>query len=217
MTTVIVLPIQNPTWNGTDDALLAYISETRKNIILRYNFEEDRKLSLYAALLTQMQLSIHTKIPVNQLMFEKGEHKKPYLCNDSNVHFNFSHTKSCILLGISDAPIGVDVEKVKEAPYSIMDSVFHPAEIMYIDHFKTEPIKSSRFFQIWTKKEALLKYNGTGLTNHLEQINTLDSNHEAHYITWEHDSYVCSVYVANSTITTELTVTEQMIQDYYLS
>lgn len=217
MTTIIVLPIEKQTWTGTDEMLLDFISESRKNYILRYHFEVDRRLSLYAALLTRMQLSIYTKIPADQLIFEKGAHKKPYLCNDSNVHFNYSHTKSCILLGISDTPIGVDIERVKDVPYSIMNSIFHPEEIKYIVQSKDEAIKSSCFFQIWTKKEALLKYNGTGLTENMKQINTLESNLAAHYLTYEYDNYVCSVYVDNPIIKTKLTVTEEMIQNFYFS
>ena len=216
MTTIYTLPLQNQEWTATDDVLLKHVSPQRQERILRYRFVEDRKLSLYAALLNRMQLSIRTGVPAGQLTFETGEHHKPSLANVPNCHFNFSHTRSCILYGISDQPIGVDVERIKEAPIEVMKSVFHPDEITYIQQAASEQEKVLRFFQIWTQKEALTKHNGTGLTVHLATLNTMDEVYSEHFTFWHEDCYAYSVYSEDSTRPELVNVTEAMIEAYYL-
>ena len=38
---------------------------------------------------------------------------KPYFPEHPEVHFNISHTSGAVLVGVSDQPIGVDIEKIR--------------------------------------------------------------------------------------------------------
>lgn len=216
MTRIYALPIELP-WNTVDTELLNHVSPQRRERILKYRYPIDRKLSLYAALLTRMLLSIQLKIPSHELAFSKDEHNKPYLLSAPSQHFNFSHTKNMILCSISPQPIGADIERIVTAPLNVMDSVFCRPEIDHVQSAETQTTQNTRFFKIWTSKEAIAKYLGTGLTDEITAINTLDSSHSDFLLSWEEAGYLCSVYSRDAKNALRETCSEKMVQAYFLS
>ena len=87
------------------------------------------------------------ELPHNvEIIREQG--KKPcFDCED--VYFNLSHSHGVTMLGISHAPIGVDIEKVRPIDYKKFD--FIQAE------------DEEEFFEKWTERESYLKFTGEGL------------------------------------------------------
>lgn len=212
---IFCLPIVH-SWNTFDSQLLKSVSPQRQEKIMRYVFESDRKLSLYAALLARMTLSIITGIPASELIFSIGKNQKPLLLSTSNYQFNLSHTHNFILCGISNnGMIGVDVEKKETAPINIMKQIFHPQEIEYV---MNSPVyeRNTRFYKVWTRKEAYTKKIGTGLIGDLKSYNTLSFSLSSSIYTWQHHNYVCSVcgnLVSNINI---CNISEYDIQSYFL-
>jgi len=88
----------------------------------------------------------------------RDSYGKPYLEGNS-FYFNVSHTQGYAFIGISETPIGVDVEKIlKERVVSntpLMSESEHRA-------IKNAPDETDAFFSFWCAKEALLKAQGTG-------------------------------------------------------
>lgn len=187
------LSFSSDAWTAEEEKLLSYISPERHARILRYVHTADRKLSLYAALITRMALLLHTPLTMDELQFSYKENQKPVLLTDSSIDFSFSHTRNGILCCVSaDNTVGADIEALGNAPYQIMDMVFHPAEIAYIST-AVGMEKQRRFFKIWTRKEAYTKRTGTGLVCELTGINTLEPSVAASLHSWETDGYICSV------------------------
>ena len=113
MIKLFLLPLTNCSWNHLDECLLSFVSPERKITISKYRFSMDKKLSLYSALLTRMELSKLTDIPPQNLLFHTSYLQKPSLISSSGIHFNYSHTHKCILLGVSTKlQIGVDIEAI---------------------------------------------------------------------------------------------------------
>lgn len=203
------------TWTQSDTYLLSFVSEERRNRILKYHFDIDKKLSLYAALLTRMEISDWTGIHVTHLSFNYNECKKPILISSPDIHFNFSHTRNFILLGISDSiEIGVDVEKIKNAPLEIADTVFHPMEKEYIFNGSLEK-QDFRFYQIWTQKEAFTKQSGVGLCCNLTELNMLDPSLSPFLYSWQSGNYICSVYAPAQTTLSREIIDLKNIKKYY--
>ena len=190
---IYMLPVTD-IWTKKDEMLLSYVSPKRKDKILKYTHIIDRKLSLYAALLARLGISQLTGISSSELDFTKDLNKKPFLLNDPSLYFSFSHTRNFILCSISkDSDTGADVEKLKTAPLEVMKRVFHPDEIAFVED-APEELRDIRFFTIWTSKEAFVKFLGTGLTNDLNEINSLSPSHASLLCTWQQEDYICSVY-----------------------
>ncbi len=187
------LSLTSDIWTPTENILLSCVSPERRAHIFRYVHTVDRKLSLYATLLTRMTLLTHTTLTAKDLHFRCQENHKPVLLSDSPIDFSFSHTRNAVLCCISsDTTVGADVETCLKAPYEIMDTVFHQEENAYVST-ATEPEKQKRFFRIWTQKEAYAKRNGTGLVCDLTNINTLNPSISSSLHSWEIENYICSV------------------------
>lgn len=197
--------------------LLKYVSPKRQERISRYHFKIDQKLSLYASLLIKMKLIDLFDIPEEKIVFKTNSYGKPYLTSYPNIYFNFSHTRNYIVCGISTkATLGIDVEKVHPPLYDIMDICFHPFERKLLLQEKSEK-HSELFYKIWTRKEAYLKQCGTGLTNQLTTINTLDESESSNFHTWIDDNYICSVYQQNLLSDYNINkISENCINAYYL-
>lgn len=209
------LSFEKINWTQLDTYLLPFVSEERRNRIMSYYFDIDKKLSLYAALLTRMEICNWTGMQVTELVFGRNNLKKPILISSPKINFNFAHTRNFVLLGISDSvEIGVDVEKIKDAPFEIADTVFHPKEKEYIFDAPLEEQKSL-FFQIWTRKEAFIKQSGEGLSCNLAGLNMLEPSLSSFFYSWESNNYICSVYAPTQTTLNHEIINLRDIQKYY--
>lgn len=214
---VYCLPIKNTSWDELDTKLLRFVSQQRREKVLGYRFHIDRKLSLYAALLIRMELSRLTGIPTADLLFHSRYNHKPLLLTAPQYHFSFSHTHNFILCCIShDGAVGADVEKITEAPFEIMNTVYHPAEMQYVLSPATSD-PNHAFYKVWTRKEAYTKYLGIGLVENLKSIDTLYSDCKSYFHTWKQDEYMCSVFEKASTSLHLVHTTEAAIRNFYLS
>lgn len=85
-------------------------------------------------------------------------YQKPYF--PQGPDFNISHSHNRIICAISsNVEIGIDMEKVIRLDNYQFINYFNEEELAYIDQNK------SHFYEVWTKKEAILKAAGhTGLT-----------------------------------------------------
>lgn len=75
---------------------------------------------------------------------------KPCFPDHPGVHFNLSHTSGAVLVGVSDQPIGVDIERVRPmAPASLERLAAGVAE--------------QDFFPCWVRREARAKLDGANM------------------------------------------------------
>lgn len=215
MIKLFLLSLTNCSWDHLDEYLLSFVSPERKVVISKYKFSIDKKLSLYSALLTRMELSKLTDIPPRNLLFHTSYLQKPSLISTNDIYFNYSHTHKCILLGIStDSQIGVDIEAMRYAPLEIIPSFFHPVEQKRLLSFPSE-LHSEVFFEVWTKKEAYIKFLGTGLSSRLTSLNVYDSFLAQKFTTWKWKQYICSVYFPKSFELNYTIYTENDIYSFY--
>lgn len=171
--------------------MLELLSPEKREQIKRYRFDLDKKLSLYSEALVRILACQFLNISNKDITFVKSSFGKPYIQEYSNFHFNISHTKSAIAVIISDKSIGVDIEAIREADMLIANRFFTDDEIRYIT--EANEYKNKRFFEIWTKKEAYIKYIGKGLSIPLNSFNTLDDDLSSIITTFEKDGYIISV------------------------
>lgn len=116
---------------------------------------------------------------------EKGAHGKPYF-KESDIYFNISHTDALQAVAIGKSEVGVDIEKIRDVNLKVA-SRFTKEEYDYV----MEAESSNRFFEIWTKKEAYLKFKGTGISGGLNSFNVFEIPEKIN--TFIIDGYVISV------------------------
>jgi len=105
-----------------------------------------------------------------RLTFAYGEHGKPYL-PDRGIEFNLSHSHDYLLIGLSDQPIGADVEHERASlePMSLAQRFFADSEIAWLESLPESDVLRG-FYQLWVCKEAVIKAIGVGLNASLKDI-----------------------------------------------
>jgi 4'-phosphopantetheinyl transferase len=136
---------------------------------MRYRFDIDRKLNALGYLLLIYALK---KEGFFHSLPEFGFHEggKPFLVNYPGVFFNLSHCHEAVACILSCSEAGVDVESVGEYDDDLAKAISNDAEYSWINEFPDPERKAQRFTALWTRKESLLKWRGTGLTDDLRNI-----------------------------------------------
>ncbi len=136
----------------------------------QFNRKADRESYILLHGLLRSMLANSLGMPPECIKFHYNQNGKPYVSGAGpTIFFNMSHSSDISLLGFDPvSEVGVDVEKINlNVDYeAIIRHFFTPGEISYIHERNEKPIR--RFFEIWTRKEALLKAIGTGITENLD-------------------------------------------------
>ncbi len=99
------------------------------------------------------------------LEFEKNPNGKPKLKN-SDIEFNLSHSGDLAVIAIAEKiPVGIDVQKIQDKTdvAKIARRFFSECESTVL--LKIAPEKQRQaFFELWVKKEAIIKARGGKLS-----------------------------------------------------
>ena len=142
---------------------LPRLSEQRREQTLRFKHELGRKTCAAAYLLLCEGLRREYGITEPPLL-GYGEHGKPFIVGHPDIHFNISHCREAAICVISDKPVGVDIESVREYKDSLARYTMNDEELALINGSPLE------FTKLWTMKEAVLKLAGTGLVNDMRGV-----------------------------------------------
>ena len=123
----------------------------------RYQHAAGRRLLKTALLRAGISMDVLSK--EESLIFAYGASGKPFLRELPDVHFNISHTKGMVVCAVSQVPVGIDAEKIKPYPKSVLRKMTEK-ERSYIEE-SDSPDKA--FMRVWTMKEAMIKLTGEGL------------------------------------------------------
>lgn len=109
------------------------------------------------------------------LRFDYSSNGKPALAGEfvgAGVHFNLAHSEDLALVAVTRiGMVGVDVERVRVTKDAdeLVSRFFSPRESELFRKVPTEE-KPAAFFNLWTRKEALLKATGEGITRSLSLV-----------------------------------------------
>jgi 4'-phosphopantetheinyl transferase len=125
--------------------------------------------------------------------FEHGLHGKPRFADLAlrDVHFSISHTKGAAVVAFADREIGIDIERTsrfdkgEERLLGIARRFFADDELAYVvGEGQTTPTAlrpplhrgelASRFFEVWTGKEAYMKWTGRGFSEGFRTFSVFD-------------------------------------------
>lgn len=122
---------------------------------------------------------------------QRSPHGKPFL-PDEKIKFSYCHTKGLCAAVISDEECGIDAESIKRsASFAEISSRFFTAdENEFLSH---NNYSGEIFYEIWTKKEAYLKFTGKGLSGGLNSFSVLSISEE-NMTCFRKEDYIISVY-----------------------
>lgn len=116
--------------------------------------------------------------PPGKLQFLYNAHGKPYL--EGGPFFNLSHAGGhAVLVVCEDAEVGVDIEIVRDVEPGVPERFFSSAENAALNALP-EGLWDAGFLRCWTRKEAILKARGVGLSQPLDSFDvTLEPSKRA--------------------------------------
>jgi 4'-phosphopantetheinyl transferase len=116
-------------------------------------------------------------IKAKSIRIAETETGKPFIPG-FDLTFSLSRTKNmfAFVIGKNDQILGIDIEQIKpEIDYkNISLNYFSIEEQLSILSFKNIADQKRTFFEIWTRKEALLKALGAGINNNLVKVHVLE-------------------------------------------
>lgn len=151
---------------------IAMLPQWRQEVVMKYKFESGRRESALAFRLLQQMLSEYdATIDTAHLEFDIAEHGKPSLRNHAGIYFNLSHCKYAVACAVGSEPVGIDIECTGRYKQSLAEYCMSKEEMQWIAASPADATETDvRFTELWTRKEALLKLIGTGITDDVKNI-----------------------------------------------
>lgn len=156
-----------------------------------------RTILIGSELIVRILACNYLNINNSEIVFGQNSYGKPYIIGFPNFHFNVSHSENLLVILLSDQPVGVDVEKTRNPNIQNANRFFTENEKNYVLSDPSLTIK--RFYEIWTRKEAYVKYLGKGLSHPLlsfDVLNELGDN----FFTFELGQYIISTFTDSKVI-----------------
>jgi len=141
--------LDRPLTAGEEAALTALLPPARRERLARVGNRALWREPLCAYGLLRLALRERTgrEVLPPMALTDSG---KPYFPDCPGVQFSLSHTSGAVLVGVSETPIGVDIERFRAVPRRLAE------------RFGTG--EQETFFQEWTRQEAWAKRTGEGLS-----------------------------------------------------
>jgi 4'-phosphopantetheinyl transferase len=118
-------------------------------------------------------LGKHMKCDPKAIDIVSNTFGKPYIRDSPEFQFNLSHTDGAIALGIANNFVGVDIENTssRSFPEELYSRIFTEEEKSSL-FSKKASWRSRLAFRYWTRKEAIAKADGRGLSLDFRKIQT---------------------------------------------
>lgn len=153
------------------DAISKLIPES---VLLRVNSYikwQDRQATIFGKILLQKALEF-LNLPIKTGNLRTTDFGRPFIRNCPD--FNISHTNGLVICAVSElGRVGVDTELVSPIDHQEFKLQFHEEEISEIESANNKTLK---FYEIWTRKEAIVKADGRGLQIELNSWSVCNKN-----------------------------------------
>jgi len=180
-------PAQNVYYGVADNflndmpALYKWLSDEEKKKADRFRLESDYLCFVSAHAFLRTELSKKLGLSPEKITITQVDHGKPYLLG-RDVQFSLSRSKRLFVFTISnsDQLTGIDIEKlnlnfdideISKRHYSLQERTD-------VFSFVKRSDQQRSFFEIWTRKEALLKAIGIGINTDLRKVQVIEGTNK---------------------------------------
>ena len=149
-------------------ALTALLSQQERDRAAKFINPEHAARYIFAHGRMRQALAPACGIMAQELVFETGAYGKPGVAN--GPEFNLSHSGDMVALAVCpDRPIGVDIERYRPFDPGIVVRFFSDHEQRALSNLTGNNLEDA-FFRVWTRKEAIIKALGFGLSMPLDSF-----------------------------------------------
>lgn len=150
-------------------AALSLLDEFELSRYQRFKVEPPRQTFLLARYIIKTELARRLEISPAEVRFDYNQNGKPQLIADlarEDLHFSLAHSQSTVLVAISSAPCGVDVEELARLDRISENTATFVGEqaASQIASLAATPEQYRHYFAMfWTSMESIVKLRGSTL------------------------------------------------------
>jgi 4'-phosphopantetheinyl transferase len=170
-------------WRADLDSAPSRVERLRRNLArdertraAGFHFATDRERFVAARGIVREILALYLGTPPVCLRLRQGPTGKPFLVDHRHLCFNLSHARATMLVVVArEREVGVDTERL-DADASIgelAETILSKPEQRALDGLEGES-RTAALLSFWTRKEALVKADGRGLSLPLSDIDVSD-------------------------------------------
>ena len=151
------------------EACAALLSEEEHARLHRMRLGMARNEFVVGRAMLRVLVGAVLEMPATQISISTGDFGKPSV---ARIEFSVAHSHGNILIALCrNSRVGVDIEWIDKdiETVEIAQQSFSRGEISRLEHREDEQ-RLLAFYDIWTKKEAMVKAHGQGLTLDLESF-----------------------------------------------
>ncbi len=158
------------------DEMMLPLPHDMLNKILAYKGWKERQSRILGKWMLMRLMEIF-ELSMTLADLKYTESNKPFLTpapspkergGTTNFDFSIAHSGDMVIcVGIRNAQIGVDIEKI--LPIELTDYEDHLTDNEW-KHIQHAPDIQKAFYEIWTKKEAIMKSLGRGIDMELDKL-----------------------------------------------
>lgn len=170
--------------SGVPRGYLSLLDESERWRWSRLQRTADRDRFVLATVLLKSVAASHLARPYTEIIVDRScdrcglPHGRPRIIG-SGLEFSVSHSGQLVAAALTDAgPVGIDLEEVRPLDYRPMLSDVCTLEEQEFVH------STQNFYTYWTRKEAVLKATGEGLSLSMLQIAVTPPNDSAKLLTY---------------------------------
>ncbi len=134
----------------------------------RYRNIEDKRRCVFSYALLISLVREHTKFEGDIEIYpdEKGKLRLGNL----PLGISISHSGNFVAAALNSGEVGIDIETFRDVSVSVINRALNEEEREYLclsgerESLSAESIGAERFFELWTAKEAYVKFTGEGLS-----------------------------------------------------
>jgi 4'-phosphopantetheinyl transferase len=152
-------------------ALDQLLTHDERQRAYRFVFDQDRTNFIVGRAGLRWVLANYARPGAREISFTYGPHGKPMATNVP-VSFNISHSGAQAVAAVATLPeitLGIDVEHMRDVEPGLAQRFFSAAENEDLAQLDGEAWLKA-FFRCWTRKEAVVKALGAGLSLELSRF-----------------------------------------------
>ena len=134
-------------------SVLSLLSESKKLRLDRVKSEAAKTRSLCAAVNLSALLKDGYRLE-NAVISSRAD-GAPFV-EDCELFVSLSHSGDYVAAAVSDKPVGIDIQKIRDFDKRLIERICTERELEYVGECDTK----TRFFEVWTAKEAYFKMCG---------------------------------------------------------
>lgn len=137
---------------------------------------------------------------VDEPVTNRGAYGKPALAGEE-FHFNFSHSAEHLIMASADVSVGCDIEINRHGYKNLAIKYLHPNELKIFNDIETDAAQEQMFLRLWTRKEAIAKCLGLGISLGFKDIDVSGALESASAIHIHQENIIVSeIFLNNESI-----------------